>query len=307
MKTIVDEQIARWMRCQHGLVTRTQANDCGLTVDGLRWRVCQGVWVQVQRGVYRNAAACETRRMKILAACLAGGPGTVASHRAAGWLWGLIPPGAAVIEITMAHDRRRSLRGVEVHRSRHPEPAVERHGIPVTTPLATMVALAGVLSRSALEDALERAARQRMLTGADLYKELRQLNGSNRDNTKGATSLYAVLAERGYPAVEATELERRTLFLLQQAALPNPVRELPAGPGNRYRIDFTWPPTRVMVEVDGFDAHSTPEALRADLARQNELVSGGWIPLRYTWADITKHPDHVVAEIRAMLARSSGG
>jgi len=57
----------------------------------------------------------------------------------------------------------------------------------------------------------------------------------------------------------------------------------------------------VALKVDGWEVHSSPKALQADLERQNALVAMGWIVLRFTWHDVIRRPAKVAAAIRAVL------
>ena len=61
------------------------------------------------------------------------------------------------------------------------------------------------------------------------------------------------------------------------------------------------------MEVDGWAWHHQAERFRADRRKQNALVRAGWLPLRFTWHDLTERPAEVVAEIRAALSRSDLG
>lgn len=58
---------------------------------------------------------------------------------------------------------------------------------------------------------------------------------------------------------------------------------------------------RLIVEIDGFAFHSAGADFQRDRTRQNALVAAGWTVLRFTWADLTERPDHVVAVIRHAL------
>ncbi|GEM_PF-877438 len=44
------------------------------------------------------------------------------------------------------------------------------------------------------------------------------------------------------------------------------------------------------------------DAFQRDRSRQN-VLSQSWTVLRYTWADLTERPEHVVAEIVATVDR----
>ena len=61
----------------------------------------------------------------------------------------------------------------------------------------------------------------------------------------------------------------------------------------------------LIVEVDGFAFHSSREALRRDLGRNNASTLGGFAVLRYMPEHIWFEPERVLAEIRAVLGRRS--
>src|SRR4030081_2661528 len=100
---------------QHGLITRLQARELGISDDAIDWRVRNGIWQRVHRSVLRLPGAPATWQQGIMAACLAI-PGSTASHRAAAALWE-IPEVAARPEITVPHWHGMRLEGVEVHRA----------------------------------------------------------------------------------------------------------------------------------------------------------------------------------------------
>lgn len=59
---------------------------------------------------------------------------------------------------------------------------------------------------------------------------------------------------------------------------------------------------RLVVEIDGWAYHSTPDRFQGDRTRQNRIVAAGWDVLRFTWRDVTERPGYVIATIRATLA-----
>ncbi len=77
----VDAQIARLAARQSGIVTRTALCDAGLSADRIDRRLRVGAILRVHRGVYRHPAVPPSRRGALLAATLAAGPESVASHR----------------------------------------------------------------------------------------------------------------------------------------------------------------------------------------------------------------------------------
>jgi very-short-patch-repair endonuclease len=69
------------------------------------------------------------------------------------------------------------------------------------------------------------------------------------------------------------------------------------------RIDAAYPERRIAIEVDGFEAHSSPDAFQRDRTRQNRLVALGWTVLRFTWADVVQRPTMVAQTIREAINR----
>jgi len=58
------------------------------------------------------------------------------------------------------------------------------------------------------------------------------------------------------------------------------------------RLDICWPDVGLWVELDGHAWHDTARALLYDRRRQNELAAAlQWLPLRFTWDDVTERPD----------------
>ena len=60
--------------------------------------------------------------------------------------------------------------------------------------------------------------------------------------------------------------------------------------------------SRLIVELDGKDAHHTPAQLQADAARQAHLEALGFTVIRFTWAEVTAEPEPVAATVREALS-----
>ena len=72
---------------RHGIVTRRQLIDDGLTIDQIRRMVSDQRIVRCHDGVYRVTTSAETFESKCVAACSAD-PSIIVSGTAAGYLWG---------------------------------------------------------------------------------------------------------------------------------------------------------------------------------------------------------------------------
>jgi hypothetical protein len=75
-------------------------------------------------------------------------------------------------------------------------------------------------------------------------------------------------------------------------------------------VDFYWPDFGVVGEADGllkYDDLDEPRAnpLRAEKLRQEELENLGYIVVRWTWDDIWRRPEWVVARLRRAFREGS--
>jgi len=63
--------------------------------------------------------------------------------------------------------------------------------------------------------------------------------------------------------------------------------------------DFVFLRERVIVEIDGWAWHHTPDRFNADRFKQNALTNGGWRVLRFTWLDLTQRPGYACGKCAA--------
>src|SRR5436190_13842512 len=92
---------------QHGVITRAQLHCAEIPEDSIRWRVGAGSLELVVTGVYRLGGATRSWEQRLAGACLWGGPGACASHRAAGALWGFDGFGPGAVEVSTPKQTRR--------------------------------------------------------------------------------------------------------------------------------------------------------------------------------------------------------
>lgn len=297
--------VARRAAAHHGLVERAWLLAAGVAEGQLQRWLTQGRLERMQRGVYRLAGAPVTWEQRLLAAVLGAGPGAAASHRSAARLWEFHQ--AENLEITGPPARRRQLRGARLYRSCDIDEASVslRQNIPVTNPLRTLVDLGAVVRPAELEDALDRALACRLVSVAGVETALDALARRGRP---GAAALRTVLDERALGSDRPDSLlESRMAGLLRAHGLPPARFQYVVRDGGRFvaRIDFAYPEVRVAIEVDGFDTHGGRRAFQSDRDRQNRLLELGWRVLRFTWADVVRHPDKVAAAILGVLRQSA--
>ena len=173
----IDAELARLSEAQHGVVTREGLLAAGLDADQIDYRVKVGRLRRVHRGVYAVGHVPQLPLARAMAAVLACGPGAVLSHRWAAALLEILSHWRAPIDVTAPRPHR--LRGVRVHRSRTltPRDVTVHCGIPVTTPVRTLLDLAEVLDRAALARAVNQAQVLRLVRLEDLAAPLARSRG----------------------------------------------------------------------------------------------------------------------------------
>jgi len=95
-----------------------------------------------------------------------------------------------------------------------------------------------------------------------------------------------------------TPIEERLLAALRDRSLQP---EVQYGIG-RYRVDFAFPPHRLVVEADGRAWH---DAVR-DADRDAHLAALGWMTLRFTGSEIYRDAAGVAARVAAALEERAG-
>ncbi len=287
---------------QHGVFSLDQLDPIGIGARAVHKRASSGRIYRMHRGVYSIAPpALLTRRGHYMAAVLACGEGAVLSHRSAADLHELRATDRVRIDVIVPGRSRRTVKGVEVHRSTTLTPRdvtiVDR--IPCTTVARTVLDLAGVISRRPLERAIEQAEIQEVLDGTALNDEIER----NR-TTRGATRLRAVLADLDRAAPTESALEELMYAALKGGGVPLPERQVYIDPGDgepAVRVDFVWRAQRLIVETDGARYHRTSAKFESDRRKDQRLTLAGWRVLRITWRQLVDEPERIVETVRRML------
>ena len=110
------ERLISWLAGgQHGVVSRAQLREIGLSDRAISRRCAAGSLHRVHQGVYAVGHALLTARGRWMAAVLAGGPGAALSHNSAAALWELRPSSARFIDVTTRRTGR-ARSGLRIHR-----------------------------------------------------------------------------------------------------------------------------------------------------------------------------------------------
>jgi hypothetical protein len=273
------DDIRRFAERQHGNVTRAQLDAIGLTRNEIDERREQGWLIRRHTGVYAVGHIPRTRESRWAAAVLALGDGAVLSHVAAGALWELLR-GAAITEVIVPTTAGRPRRdGIVVHRQHLPSAHTTVHrGIPVTTPIRTLLDLASALSLNALAKCFEQAQVKLHIPPAAVAAEV-----ISRPRHRGNAKLRRILLGAVDPADVRSVLELRFLRLCAAYGIPRPEVNVRIGP---WTPDFLWPEWRLVVETDGYEFHRTVAARRRDAAKDEFLRGEGFTVVRLTAARI---------------------
>jgi hypothetical protein len=294
-------------RRQHGLLSRAQARQFGISDDAIDWRVKTGAWERVQRGVLRLPGAPATWQQALIAPCLAV-PGATASHRAAAALW-QIPEIPSRPEITILERRRLRLPGVEVHMTGRLDSRdrVWRSHIPVTSLPRTIIDLSATLHPEKLEAVVDHVLAKRRVSLSVLRYRLDVLGTQGR---QGAGALAQMLLERQgrerhVDSGAQRRLEKLVTLAARQGRLPTPHFEYPVQLGDgRWRYpDVGYPDHTTGVELVSYEYHATLGAFAEDIDRNLEMVEGDWFLIPVTDRHVRNEPDRLVDVIAAVLAR----
>lgn len=189
--------------------------------------------------------------------------------------------------------------GLVVHR-REGAPLSIYRGRPLTTPAWTAVEVARSLGRpralATLDAALRSQAvdRRVLLAAADVQA-----------GRRGIVTVRELIPMARPEAESPMESEARLVML--DGGLPEPLLqyEIVDRDGRLWRVDFAWPDRRVAVEYDGFDWHSSPEALRKDRQKRAALEEIDWRILSIVSDDVRRQGDVMVRRIDAQLMRTA--
>ena len=230
-----------------------------------------------------------------MAAVLSCGPAAVLSHESAAGLWGILEPAPRPIHVSVPPHARRRRPGVAVHRRVTLEnDRVILEGIPVTSPIYTLIDLATCLPRNETEAAVNKADKRDLVSPDRLRAALHQM-----PPRLGLRALRTILDRRTFVLTES-ELERRFLPLARRAGLPKPEGGVYL---NGFRVDFFWPELGLVVETDSLRYHRTPAEQARDRLRDQTHAAAGLTPVRFSHGQIRYEPGHVCAVLQRVAHR----
>ncbi len=258
-------------------------------------RIDSGRLHRVDRGVYAVGRPQLTRHGRWMAAVLRCGTEAVLSHEPGAVLLGIRRTSSGPIHISVPARFTRLQPGVEVHRrSLTPDDVTVREGIPVTSPICTLIDLAARIGRDRLEAAINQADKLDLVDPEALRCAL-----DTMPPRPGSRALRETLDRRTFTLTDS-ELERRFLPIARRAGLSQPRTGCHL---NGFDVDFYWPDLGLVVETDGLRYHRTPAQQARDRVRDQAHAAAGLTPLRFTRAQVRYEPDHAQATVTAVARR----
>ena len=277
----------------------------------MRSLVRSGDLVRMRRGVYATRRAADwaegnqTRAhvLRALAIRATVGRAAVVSYHSAALLHGLnlldSPPiDTVMLTLPTAKPWNRPADvGVVFHSADLPPGHVTRlYNLPVTTAARTVVDLARtlpfmdavVVADSALH--AEKAAKPELCQILD--------SCTRWPGVKQARRVVSFADERAGSALESAA---RVVF--DESGLDPPELQVTIHlPAHAFLVDFFWRAHRVIVEADGLAKYAADKDLIAQFQRDRLLRDAGYKVVHFTWRELFKTPELVIARIRQAFA-----
>jgi very-short-patch-repair endonuclease len=294
--------VERFASRHHSLVTLDATRAAGLSrATWLRALDCQ--LELIHPGVARIIGSPATREQRIAAAVLAAGPGAMASHRSAAYLWGVPRPSGDRPELILPdRGRQATLEGVIVHRPRDLVDlgAVIRSGIP-TNKIVRWLCDLGAVDPIGIHPAVGHVVTNGLVSASSLQAAIAV---HSRRGRPGVPALRDALEEwTSDGKFLASDLERLLKRLIKRFKLPAVefhTRIL------RYEVDAWVIGTPIVLECDGWEFHDKRRRkFEDDRRRRDELTVAGYIVVHFTWTMLMRQPQWVAEMIRGAISRWS--
>ena len=228
---------------------------------------------------------------------LACGKAAVLSHRTAANLWDILPyPASAPVWITVPPGRTVERPRITVRRaSLTASHTRNRRGLRLTSPPRTILDLSSVIDVEELESVVAEAAYRRLASETELSHQV-----ASNEGKRGLANLRRVLRLAGGPQRTRSQGERAMLRLLRRARMTDWETNARI---HGYEVDLLWRDPGVVVEIDGWDGHSSRLAFERDRLKAATLTSHGLTVIPITGRQLRDDPDGVIDRLRRAIAR----
>jgi hypothetical protein len=288
-----DHHIFEIFRHQAGVVSRTQAKTLGMTERQIDYRIQNGNWIVVRRGVYRHRMFEVGQTMALWALTL-GGNGYV-SHRYAARLHRLEPELQASPEMTVRSGTHVRFPQVRIHESRQIDSAnlCAIDGLPVSGVERTIMDVAAVEHRQWWIIALIDSAKRQGLTDTQrLHACLERHARRGRDGTVNFRNALLHTSLDNTPAIG--HQSRRVAELLAADGLPYPFLEEPVFDRGEFiaQTDLSYR-LPVVGFIDGYRYHKGRRQMNRDRWQRQRLRNLGLLVFEFTADQTASQPGYV--------------
>jgi len=290
------DALAEW---QHGVFNYAQAREAGHSAAAIKRFVANGDWVALPGRVFARPGTPLTADAKDYAAWLGAGSAAVASGPSAARWHGWQVPGPRPCVTLPSTMRGTRLPGVRLSYDDLPSYDIDFvDGILLTSRFRTVIDCLTLVRFPEALRLLDVALQQSWIEWDILCARVR-----GRTGRAGTPQLVRLI--RAASVGTRSDAERRLVRLLRKAGQIGWQANVVVTDhlGAIGEVDIVFRACRLAIEVDGRAWHSAAERFQRDRTKQNRLVAAGWTVLRFTWDDLTRRPDQVIAIIRASLAR----
>lgn len=275
-----------------GVITLAQARACGLSSRQIYRRVQTGQWEAYARGVFLSLQH-EHSDTAAVRAVVAAHYRSVAHGTTAAWWHGMVSDLPRPLTLCVPVTSHRAIAVAEEvtlrHRRLPAEDVIDHRGLPVTGPeLTVLTALETIADPTGF---LDRCLQRKVVAIDDLTACLERNAGMHGAGT--ARGLLATLE-----AGAESEAERLFVELLRLHGITGWTQQVWIG---RSRIDFAWTAEKVSVEINGWAYHRSRDRFEADNAKAAMLAASGWLPLSFTWKQLTEDPEGCMSQVAAAL------
>jgi hypothetical protein len=291
------ERVAELARRQGGHVSTRQLITMGFTRRMVRGDVERGRLIPVHFGIYAVGHHPTNPIDRALGALLAVGPGAALSHGSAASLWGATPRWTTPLHVSCPRQRR--LRGVIVHHRpalRGSDMMVHR-GVRVLKPALVVLDLAPTLTGKRLQRVIDDLRMPRPYLRLEDLTEVTQRfprhPGSRR--LRGVIGLMEAVGEPTRSAWEQDWIEFAGRYEL-------PAHEMNVRVHGR-RVDVLFRAERVVVELDGWEAHRSYHAFVADRDADLDRLRHDILTVRLTHEHLRSAPASEAARLIDILQR----
>ncbi|HET9676713.1 MAG TPA: type IV toxin-antitoxin system AbiEi family antitoxin domain-containing protein [Solirubrobacterales bacterium] len=294
-----DRGLAEFARRQHGVVGRWQLIYRGWSEGAIDKRIRSGRLHRLHAGIYAVGHRVIPKQGHWMAAVLASGPGAVLSHQTAAALWDLRGYSGGAIHVTLPHKSTSSKRIKRHHAALPADEVAREQGIPVTSVHRTIFDLASIEDMDAIVAMIREAEYGNRYDRLSL-PHLLERYPAKRGSRKVRAALERLKSEP--PGRKRKGLEERFAPFLRRHRLPLPrFNDWIYLGDKRYCVDCHWPGTGQIVELDGWQGHSTRSAFRSDRERDRRLRVAGYSVIHLTWAQLDDEPEAIATDLRALL------